>query len=244
MKQIANDIQEFHDITPDKVEKLKLEQVDEVFNTLEKEYDEAYIYNMEWLYENAHHQIDRLYAENIQQHLKQYCQCTGEECINCELEQNMEKTTEVMRGLVNNFKKVKRLTNVLEIAASFVVIMMIHILTDVFVENYSTIVSASLIVIFFALFKIFLEGAVVNKILYKREKILFKRNIEHTRDAFIRLYVFYLWVNDLAKEKMPDEQRHQKALSLIQETRNIRPHSMLKGNKLKTNYVLHKMVPR
>ncbi len=219
MKKIRNEILDRIDLTKQEEEDLKLNIVDKMFDELEDIESEIEKYNMQWVFNYSHDRIEEVFEEEIK---GAFCRLRedkeGESIVN-ETNNMLQKIAQTIEKNAKAFNGAKTLSTIGEIVGSFILIMAIHELTNFFVTQYSTLISASIIVVFFALFKIFIEQRYISKFNRKREERVYKASLEKTRKAFIQMFLFYLRVRrfDEKHKNLNGKERHKKAIIFIKE---------------------------
>lgn len=219
MNKIRDEITDRIDLTINEENQLHLSLVDELFEELTNIESNLDKYSMDWVFEYAHNRIESVFEEEIR---------TTFVCLrdNKEEESIVKETNEMIKRVALSIKKNTRsfggaqtFTTISEIIGSFIIIMLSHELTAYFVGHYSYLISATIIVSFFAIFKIFIEKRYVSKYNKKKQRKRFKSSLTKTRKSFVQMFLFYLRVRRFDSDcgGLTSEERHQKALLFIKE---------------------------
>ncbi|MDC7237686.1 MAG: hypothetical protein PQJ49_07585 [Sphaerochaetaceae bacterium] len=219
MTKIRNEIKDRIDLTKKEEEDLKLNIVDQMFDELKAIENEISKYNMEWVFSYSHDRIEEVFEAEIKGAFCSLREDKEGETIVKETNNMIHKIAKTIEKNARAFNGAKTLSTVGEIVGSFIFIMTIHELTTFFVTQYSNLISASIIVTFFAFFKIFIEQRYVSKFNRKREERVYKLSLQKTRKAFIQMFMFYLKVRrfDETHKNISGKERHKKALIFIKE---------------------------
>lgn len=217
MKKVSEEIKSKFNLTDTEESSLQLKQIDETYEELESIIENKERYSMDWAYNYAHDKIEQIYKDNL---CSKFCKSyiTGEpETIKKEIVDLMKSTERTINKSTKTFYHAQTIIDWGEIIVSFIVIMAIHEITAICVDNYSKIINASIIVIIFALFKIFIEKKFIHKFLIKREQNIYKRALRKTKQSFIHLFILKIQVDRFNKENasLPRENKLSNAVNFI-----------------------------
>lgn len=219
MHKIKDEILSRIDITEEENEELHLDRVDLIFNELEALENDLDKYNMDWVFNYAHDKITDVFRDEIKD--KFLALRKESEAASIELEANslIKKVACSIDKNARAFNGAQTVTIVGEIIGSFAIIMLSHELTSFFVTQYAGLISATIIVAFFAIFKIFIEKRFVSRMNKKRQKRIYKKSLKDTRKAFIQMFIFYIKVSRFNRKHRndPHEDRHKLARLFIKE---------------------------
>lgn len=219
MNKIKDEIINRIDLTKAEEKELQLDLVDNLFEELDEIENDLNKYNMEWVFDYAHGRIEEVFESEI----KNTFVCLrdkkeGQPIIN-ETNNMLHKIALSIEKSTKSFNGAQTITTVGEIIGSFIIIMLSHEVTAFFVGHYSYLLSTTIIVAIFALFKIFIEKRYVSKFTKRREKKIYKASLQKTRKAFVQMFLFYLAVKrfDAKYQDLSGESRHKKAILFIKQ---------------------------
>lgn len=222
MTKLIDHIHNTIDLTQDEAEQLQLSHVDDVFADLEHIYQNVERYDMDWAFEHARDTLDEVYDTDI------YPRFTNmfahEDACLCEEGLALLKiASNRMRDFVGHFQRTRHLFDLVELLISFLVIMGIHYLTDIFIHQYAEWISTGLIVVAFAIFKVGIEHGFIHKALIRREKKLYYKTLVRAHASFAQLYAFYIQVQRLHGDtcSLQPEERRRRVLELAQATHRL-----------------------
>ncbi len=219
MHKIKEEILYRVDITEEEDKELHLDKVDQMFEELEEMEKDLDKYNMEWVFDYAHNRICDIFEHEIKDKFRALKRESETASIENEANSLLKKVALSIEKNTKAFNGAQTMTTVGEIVLSFVIIMASHELTSYFVSHYAALISATIIVAIFALFKIFVEKRYISKINKRRQKRIYKKSLLSTRKAFIQMFIFYIKVSRFDREHRGEnsENRHKKALIFIKE---------------------------
>lgn len=219
MHKIKEEILYRVNISEEDEQTLNLDKVDLMFERLESLEKDLDKYNMQWVYDYAHNEICTTLEHEIKDKFKKLLNQNEGNSIKSETTSLLKKVALSIEKNTKAFNGAQSFITIIEIIFSFIVIMLSHEITSYFVSHYASLVSATIIIAIFALFKIFIEKRYISKINKRRQKRIYKKSLLNTRKAFIQMFIFYIKVSQFEKEHKNDtkEDRHKLALLFIKE---------------------------
>ena len=191
MNNIIDEINSTFNLTEDEIKLINFEHLNEVFTELEDIYEQNSKYDMKWAFHNASEKIQSIYDNEITNLYDHHLILEANESVHEEITEAKHSALNKIGQLENIFSQVILTTRFLEVIVAFFLIMMVHYLTEAFAEHYSAIISITIITIIFAFFKIFMEQAVIHKLMYRREIYLYRKSIDRTKKLFEIIIIFY-----------------------------------------------------
>jgi len=220
MNKIRDEISYRVDLSEEEEKQLSLDPIDELFEELDDIGKKLDMYSIDWAFNYSHNKIEEVFEKEIKTkfvRLKDE-KTEGKSIVN-ETNSMLHKIGASIAKTTKSFNGAQTATTVGEIIVSFVIIMLSHELTSYFVSHYAALISTTIIVAIFALFKIFIEKRYITKMNKKRQKRIYRNSLQKTRKAFIQMFIFYIKVNrfDEKHKDLNGENRHLKALEFIKE---------------------------
>ncbi|MBK5200142.1 MAG: hypothetical protein JJE21_01260 [Spirochaetaceae bacterium] len=217
MNKIKEEILNRIDITEEEACLLDLDRVDLNFKELECLENNLDKYNMEWVFNYAHNIISDLFEHEIKD--KFIALQNNTEAVSIESEANflLKKVAFSVKKNKRDFYKGQFIIVLGEILLSFIVIMILNIMTTYFLDHYAELINATIIVAIFSLFKIFIEKNYVSRINKRKQKSFFKKSIHSARKSFIQMFIFYIKISrfDIEHRNDTKEVRRKQALLFI-----------------------------
>ena len=215
MNEIIKDINNTCNLTNEEIKLINFDHISEVFSELEEIYEHNNKYDMRWAFDNASNKIKSIYDNEITNLFDHHLVLESNDVVVDEIIHEKKVARNRIFTLSNTFSKVLHSTEIIEILVAFFIIMAIHYLAEMFADTYSTIISITLITIFFAIFKIFIEHTIVDKLMYKREIYLYRKSIDKTKRIFELTIIFYFQLSRIDHADLTKSNKLKKINNLV-----------------------------
>ena len=215
MNEIIKDINNTCNLTNEEIKLINFDHINEVFSELEEIYEHNNKYDMRWAFDNASNKIKSIYDNEITNLFDHHLVLESNDVVVDEIIHEKKVARNRIFTLSNTFSKVLHSTEIIEILVAFFIIMAIHYLAEMFADTYSTIISITLITIFFAIFKIFIEHTIVDKLMYKREIYLYRKSIDKTKKIFELTIIFYFQLSRIDHADLTKSNKLKKINNLV-----------------------------
>lgn len=176
----------------------QLEDIEKEMNDI---YENREKYNLKWAYDYSHGLVDAFLYDNIFSVIKEKTMLNTEEEYQEKIIRRIDIVEHIVTKKMNNYKRIDFVLAFFELVLSVMLVLAVHIVTEIFIHNYEEYISASIIVLIFALVKVFAEDKILKPFLEKHGWKIYKKNIKIVQENLDQVYTLFETVKTIHHKK-------------------------------------------
>lgn len=174
------------------IDRLDINEACDLIDELDEIYDGRYKYDLNYAYSNAHKRITGFYDGFMEEFELEKQKYKSSDSEHHHISIFVDRLYKHVSKLHINYKKLNATISIVSLLLSLGLILSIHWITDHFVSRFEALIDSFVIVIVLGTAKLFLEERFIREKVEQRGWMVYKKNIDLTKNNFAKVILSYL----------------------------------------------------